>query len=97
MKRAPTKRAVVGLLLAGLTSACGVPGDKFGQVQPGMSRSEVVSLMGEPQGSVREAGRDCDIYNVSKDFWSRVPWNMTNRYYVCFADGKVQSYIRADG
>ena len=91
------KRAVFALLMAGLVSACGVPGDKFGQVQPGMSRDQVVSLMGPPQASIREPGRDCDVYDVSKDFWSRVPWNMTERYYVCFADGRVQSYTRADG
>ena len=91
------KRAAFGLLIAGLASACGVPGDKFGQVQPGMSRDQVVSLMGEPEGSIRDSGRECDVYKVTKDFWSRVPWNMTDRYYVCFADGKVQSYTRATG
>ena len=91
------KRAAFALLIAGLAGACGVPGDKFGQVQPGMSRDEVVSLMGEPESSLRDSGRECDIYRVSKDFWSRVPWNMTNRYYVCFADGKVHSFTRVDG
>jgi hypothetical protein len=90
------KRAAFGLLIAGLASACGVPGEKFQQVQAGMSRDEVVSLMGQPKGSTHDAGRDCDTYSVAKDFWSRVPWDMNHTYYVCFADGKVQSFGRAD-
>jgi hypothetical protein len=90
------KRAAFGLLVAGFVSACGVPGEKFAQVQPGMSRDQVVSLMGPPEGSTRDTDRDCDLYRVEKDFWSRVPWDLSYRYYVCFADEKVQSFGRAD-
>ena len=27
-----------------------------------------------------------------KDFWSRVPWSLSDRYYVCYDDGKVESF-----
>jgi hypothetical protein len=32
---------------------------------------------------------------VLKDFWSRTPWSMSDRYYVCFTDGKVDTYGKA--
>ena len=35
-------------------------------------------------------------YTVLKDFWSRTPWSLSNRYYVCYDDGKVKSFGRAD-
>ena len=48
--------------------------------------------MGPPDGSTNTAGRECQIYTVTKDFWSRVPWNMTDRYYVCYSDGRVDTF-----
>ena len=41
-------------------------------------------------------GSQCSYYTVLKDFWSRTPWTMTNRYVVCYDDGKVKSFGRAD-
>ena len=32
------------------------------------------------------------MYTVAKDFWSRVPWNMTDRYYICYSDGRVDTF-----
>ncbi|MFI5000753.1 MAG: hypothetical protein ACHQK9_12810 [Reyranellales bacterium] len=90
------KRAAFGLLIAGLAAGCGVPGEKFDQMHAGMNREEVVSLVGPPETSIRDSDRDCDIYRVTKDFWSRVPWDMSWRYQVCFSDGKVQSFGRTD-
>ena len=31
-----------------------------------------------------------------KDFWSRVPWEMTSRYYVCYVDGKVDTFGKVE-
>jgi hypothetical protein len=89
-------RAAIGLLIAVVVGGC-VHGSSLEQVHAGMSREEVVALMGPPEGSTNTPGRECTFYTVLKDFWSRVPWNMSDRYYVCFSDGKVENYGRADG
>ena len=88
------KHATCGLLIAFLTAGC-VHGSAVEQVHAGMSRDEVAALMGTPDGSTNTAGRECQLYTVAKDFWSRVPWNMTDRYYVCHSDGKVDTFGQA--
>jgi len=36
------------------------------------------------------------MYTVTKDFWSRTPWSMTDRYYVCYTEGRVDTYGLAE-
>ena len=87
------KHALLGLPIAFLAAAC-VHGGSMDQVQAGMDRSQVAALLGPPEATNNNAGRECALYTVAKDFWSRVPWSMTDRYYVCFADGKVETFGR---
>jgi SmpA / OmlA family len=89
------KRAAVGLLIAFLAAGC-VHGAHLEQVHAGMSRDQVLSIMGQPESSMHTAGRECAVYSVLKDFWSRVPWSMSDRYYVCYSEGKVDYFGRAD-
>lgn len=78
------------LLLAGC-----VHGDNVERLQAGMDRDQVRAVMGPPEASTHSPGKDCAYYTVLKDFWSRTPWSMSDRYYVCFTDGKVDTYGRA--
>ena len=73
-----------------------VHGDNLEKVQAGMTREQVASLMGPPDASTHSPGKDCAYYTVLKDFWSRTPWTLSNRYYVCFTDGRVETFGRAD-
>ena len=61
-----------------------------------MTEPQVVGVMGQPESSTHTPGRDCSVYDVTKDFWSRVPWDMTSKYYVCYVDGKVDYFGKAD-
>lgn len=83
------------LLIAGLATAC-VHAESIEQVRTGMTRDEVTALIGQPQGATNTAGRECALYTLTKDFWSRTPWSMTDRYYVCFTDGRVDSFGLAE-
>jgi len=89
------KSASIALLLAAAVAGC-VTTSNIDQVQSGMSQQEVVAVMGPPESSMHVAGRDCAVYTVMKDFWARVPWSMSNRYYVCYTEGKVDYFGRAD-
>jgi hypothetical protein len=90
------KRAALGLLIVLSVAGC-VHGSSLELVHAGMSREEVASLMGPADISTSTPGHECAYYTVLKDFWSRVPWNMSDRYVVCFNDGKVETFGRADG
>ena len=89
------KRTAIVFGVALAASAC-VHGSHLEQVHAGMTEPQVVSLMGQPESSMHAPGRDCAVYSVLKDFWSRVPWDMTSRYYVCYVDGKVEYFGRTD-
>ena len=88
-------RNSICVLSAAVLAAC-VHGDNLERLQAGMSREQVHSLMGVPDASTHSPGRDCAYYTVLKDFWSRTPWTMTNRYYVCFIDDRVDAFGRID-
>ena len=90
------KRATLGFLVLLFLGGC-VHGSSLEQVHAGMSRDQVAALMGPADISTSTPGRECAYYTVLKDFWSRVPWSMSDRYYVCFSDGKVESFGKADG
>jgi len=89
------KRVTFASLIALFAGAC-IHGSTVEQVRAGMTRDQVVALMGEPEGSTNTAGRECSQYTVLKDFWSRVPWSMSDRYYICYTDGRVDSFGRAE-
>lgn len=82
------------LLSTALLAGC-VHGDNVERLQAGMDREQVRAVMGPPESSTHSPGQDCSYYTVLKDFWSRTPWTMSDRYYVCFTDGKVETFGRA--
>ena len=87
-------KCLPSLLTALLLAGC-VHGDNVERLQAGMDREQVRAVMGQPEGSTHTPGKDCAYYTVLKDFWSRTPWSMSDRYYVCFTDGKVDTYGKA--
>ncbi len=89
------KRAALGVLGALVVAGC-VHNENLERVQAGMSREQVASIMGPSEGSVNEPGRECSYYTVMKDFMSRTPWSMSDRYYVCYAGGKVDTFGKVD-
>lgn len=95
MKRAPIALPIAFAPVV-LTLASCVHTGAVEQIHAGMDRGQVAALMGPPETTSNTAGRECATYVVTKDFWSRVPWSMTDRYYVCFTDGKVDTFGRTD-
>lgn len=87
-------KCLPSLLTALLLAGC-VHGDNVERLQAGMDREQVRAVMGPPEGSTYTPGKDCAYYTVLRDFWSRTPWSMSDRYYVCFTDGKVETYGKA--
>ncbi len=91
------KRLALALSMTGLVAGCAVPAGNMGGLQAGMNHDQVRSIMGQPQAVAHSPGRECDYFVLLKDFWSRVPWSLSDRYYVCYDDGKVESFGKLDG
>lgn len=87
-------RYAFGLLIALSLAGCAREPRAIDQVQPGMSREQVVALIGQPEGQARVNDRDCALYSVQKDFWRRTPWTMSDRYQVCYAGSQVETFGR---
>ena len=88
------KRHAAALLIVLLSAGC-VHGTSMDQVRAGMTHEQVSAVMGPPDLTTNTAGRECARYTVLKDFWSRVPWDMSDPYYVCYTNGKVDTFGRA--
>jgi hypothetical protein len=89
------KRVYAAMAIAALLGGCATPRSNVDQVQAGMSSEQVQSILGKPESSSNTPGQECSYYTVWKDFWSRVPWDFSDKYYVCYEDGKVASFGRA--
>jgi len=85
----------LGLFFTSLATGC-VHGSSVESIHPGMDRAQVSSILGQPDGTSNEPGRECAYYTVLKDFMSRTPWSMSDRYYVCYASGKVDTFGKAE-
>lgn len=90
------KRLALVLSMAGLVAGCAVPASNMDRVQAGMTHDQVQSIMGQPEAVAHSPGKECAYYALLKDFWSRVPWSLSERYYVCYDDGKVESFGKVD-
>jgi hypothetical protein len=88
--------ALVLLGTAMLTGCATVPARNIDRVQAGMDRTQVQSIMGQPDTTVHSPGKECAYFSLLKDFWSRVPWSLSERYYVCYDDGKAASFGKVD-
>jgi hypothetical protein len=86
------KRLALALSMACLAAGCTVPAKNMDRVQAGMNKDQVQSIMGQPIAETHSPGKECAYYELLKDFWSRVPWSLSDRYYVCYDDGKVESF-----
>ena len=91
------KRLTLALSITCLLAGCAVPAKSIDRVQAGMNRDQVQSIMGLPQTVAHAPGKECAYYSLLRDFWSRVPWALSERYYVCYDDGKVESFGKVDG
>jgi hypothetical protein len=83
--------------MAVLVAGCATPARTLDQIRPGMSREQVQSMIGPPQTVAHSPGKECAYYTLLKDFWSRVPWSLSDRYYVCYDDGRVEAFGKVDG
>jgi len=89
-------RPALVLSIAGLLAGCAVPARSIDRVQAGMDRGQVQAIMGQPDTVAHSPGKECAYYSLLKDFWSRVPWSLSDRYFVCYDDGKVEAFGKVD-
>lgn len=90
------KKLIVALTLVATVSGCAAPRERTNDLAIGMTKAQVIGLLGEPDSSAasREQG-DCLYYSMWRDFWNRRPGDYSDRYYTCFDNaGLLANYGR---
>lgn len=77
--------AAAALLLAG----CGTSAKRLAQISPGMTKAQVISVLGNPESVSGQSSAEVFIYTLSNS-WNAPVWN--TEYHVYFIDGKVVRY-----
>ncbi len=89
------KTYVCILATALVLSACANPRSTTNQLELGMTKDQVRTIMGESDSSAAVKGQgECSYYSMWRDFWNRRPGDYSDRYYVCFQNGKAVTYGR---
>ena len=86
------KKVLIVLLTVALFSCAGAP--KMNKLMLGMTKLQVIDVMGEPDSTAAQAGTEYLKYNLWKDYWDRSPGNYSEPYFVRLVDDKVESYGR---
>ncbi|WP_446728629.1 outer membrane protein assembly factor BamE domain-containing protein [Pleomorphomonas sp. T1.2MG-36] len=68
--------------------------EKLSTLEPGMSKEQVVKVLGQPDSSRLRNGESCLMYSMWRDFWNRRPGDYSDRYFACFSNNKLTSYGR---
>lgn len=79
---------LIGLALAG----CSAGPSKIEGVYTGMSKAEVVAVLGEPRTTTLIAGSEYLTFKVWRSFWRRQPGNYRDVHYVRLSQGRVTEH-----
>lgn len=79
---------LIGLLLVG----CSAGPSRIEGVEAGMSKAEVIAVLGEPRATTVIAGAEYLTFKVWRSFWRRQPGNYRDVHYVRLAGGRVTEH-----
>ena len=79
---------LAAVLLALSLASCAKPAGKMAGLEPGMTKQEVIAVLGDPNSVSYDNGTECLYFALSEWPMDIVP----GRYIVVLVDGKVSSY-----
>jgi hypothetical protein len=79
---------LMGLLLVG----CSAGPSRIEGVEAGMSKAEVIAVLGEPRATSVISGSEYLTFKVWRSFWRRQPGNYRDVHYVRLSGGRVTEH-----
>jgi flavin-dependent dehydrogenase len=79
---------IIGLALVG----CSAGPSRIEGVGTGMSKAEVLAVLGEPRTTTLIAGSEYLTFKVWRSFWRRQPGNYRDVHYVRLSAGRVAEH-----
>ena len=80
-----------------ITGGCSAGPSHIEGISKGMSRAEVITILGQPRQYTQGSDSEYLTFKVWRSFWRRQPGNYRDIHYVKFINGMVVEYgdIRA--
>jgi hypothetical protein len=91
-------KAYLGLAAIILVIGCATSASNLNKVSRGMSKAEVVELLGEPESTAAKQDVEFLVYSlrerIARPGEAMLPMSVLGKYFVRLVNGKVESYGR---
>ena len=84
--------SALALLICLLLVGCSAGPSRIEGVEAGMSKAEVIAVLGEPRATSEISGSEYLTFKVWRSFWRRQPGNYRDVHYVRLAGGLVTEH-----
>ena len=78
--------------IASFAAHAAAPPSATNDLRAGMSKHQVIVLMGTPDSGVAQPDKECSYYNLYRSKWSGPAGGSPDRYAVCFQNDAVTSF-----
>lgn len=79
----------ITIAMVAILVGCSTSAQRLADVSPGMTKAQVIDVLGSPESVSGQGGGEVFIYTLSNS-WNSSVWN--EKYYVQFIDGLVVKY-----
>ena len=91
-------KGFTAVLIAGLVVGCATSSKNLNKVSVGMTKAEVIQILGQPQSTGANRAVEVFYYSLSERIArpgeAPAPVQILGKYFVKFVDGNVESYGR---
>lgn len=83
------KEFASAIAIVAALAGCSTSANKLSALSPGMSKAQVINILGTPESVTGQGSGEVFIYTLSNS-WNSPVWN--EKYQVLFVDGRVVRY-----
>ncbi|OQX00393.1 MAG: hypothetical protein BWK73_48550 [Thiothrix lacustris] len=83
------KKLILTTTILTLLVGCSTSANRLTQVSPGMTKTQVISVFGNPESVTGQGNTEIFTYTLSNS-WNNSVWNES--YYIYFINGQVVKY-----
>ena len=83
---------LIAIAVLGAAAGCAAQPSATNDLRAGMTKHQVIALMGTPDSGTGDLEKECSYYNLYRNLWSRPAGHTPDRYSVCFENDAVTSF-----
>ena len=83
---------LIAIAVLGVATGCAAAPSATNDLRAGMTKHQVIALMGTPDSGTGDPAKECSYYNLYRNHWSGPAGITPDRYAVCFENDAVTSF-----